>query len=78
MDTTKLTDLVPFPFEMRKDSNLERLEAHSAFLSSLSNKELLRFLEWKTNNGIFTELSAIDAVFLNRIKDFQKKIFIGE
>lgn len=78
MDTTKLTDLVPCPFEMRNGSNLERPEAHSAFLSSLSNKELLRFLEWNLDNGIFTELSAIDAEFLNRIKDSQKKNFIGE
>lgn len=68
----KLTDLIPYPFELCDYTNQDKAKYHFEFLSSLTNTELVDLLKRKIKVGADSPLLSVDSAYLNRILKFQE------
>jgi hypothetical protein len=68
----KLTDLIPYPFELCDFTNQDKAKYHFEFLASLSDSELVNFLKRKVKVGSYSPLLTVDSAYLNRILNFQE------
>lgn len=68
----KLTDLIPYPFELCDYTNQDKAKYHFEFLASLSDSELVNFLKRKVKVVSDSPLLLVDSAYLNRILKFQE------
>lgn len=68
----KLTDLIPYPFELCDYTNQDKAKYHFEFLSTLTNSELVNFLKRKIKVGSDSPLLPVDSAYLERILKFQE------
>lgn len=67
----KLTDLIPYPFELCDYTNQDKAKYHFEFLATLTDPELVNFLKRKVKIGSDSPLLPVDSVYLERILKFQ-------
>jgi hypothetical protein len=68
----KLTDLIPYPFELCDYTNQDKAKYHFEFLASLTDSELVNFLKRKIKVSSDSPLLPVDSAYLNRILKFQE------
>lgn len=68
----KITDFIPYPFELCDYTNQNKAKYHFEFLSSLTDSELVDFLKRKVKVVSDSPLLSVDAAYLNRILKFQE------
>ena len=68
----KLTDLIPYPYELCDFTNQDKAKYHFEFLASLTDTELVDFLNRKIKVGSDSPLLPVDSAYLDRILKFQE------
>lgn len=68
----KLTDLIPYPFELCDYTNQDKAKYHFEFLASLTDSELVNFLKRKVEVVSDSPLLPVDSAYLERILKFQE------
>lgn len=68
----KLTELIPYPFELCNYTNQDKAKYHFEFLCSLTDSELVGFLKRKVKVVTDSPLLSVDAEYLDRILKFQE------
>lgn len=68
----KLTDLIPYPYELCDFTNQDKAKYHFEFLASLTDTELVDFLNRKIKVGSDSPFLPVDSAYLDRILKFQE------